>query len=140
VLAAGAVAAQLGTAFLRCPEAGTAPVYREVLAGDTPTAMTRAFTGRLARGMRNRFLDSYSASAPAAYPAVHHLTSPMRRAARSSGNSELINLWAGQTHQLGRDLPAGQLVAVLAGEARAELRRAADRLAASRLRASSAPE
>src|SRR5262249_10378598 len=71
VLAAGAAAAQLGTAFLRCPEAGTTPLQRTAVASGTPTAMTRAFTGRLARGIRNQFLDEHSHHAPAAYPEVH---------------------------------------------------------------------
>jgi len=55
VLAAGASAAQPGTAFLRCPEAGTAQVHREAIAGHGQTAMSRAFSGRLARGIRNQF-------------------------------------------------------------------------------------
>jgi nitronate monooxygenase len=128
-LAAGADAAQLGTAFLRCPEAGTAEVQREALASDTPTAVTRAFTGRTARGIRNRFLDAHSAEAPAAYPEVHFLTAPLRRAGRESGNPDLVNLWAGQTHALGRDLPAGQLVRVLVDEAREAARKTAQRFA-----------
>jgi nitronate monooxygenase len=127
VLAAGAAAAQLGTAFLRCPEAGTSPVQRAAIASATPTAMTRAFTGRLARGVRNQFLDAYSAVAPAAYPEVHYLTAPLRAAGRSSGNPELVNLWAGQTHELSSDRPAAELVAALNAEARASLQEAASR-------------
>jgi nitronate monooxygenase len=121
VLAAGASAAQLGTAFLRSPEAGTAPVHRAALATDTPTAMTRAFTGRLARGIRNRFMAEHDRHAPAAYPEVHYLTSPLRAAGRAADDPDLVNLWAGQTHELIRDLPAAQLVATLADEARAAL-------------------
>jgi nitronate monooxygenase len=128
VLAAGAAAAQLGTAFLRCPEAGTAAVHRQALAGYAPTAMTRAFTGRLARGIRNRFLDRHSAAAPAAYPELHHLTAPLRQAGRATGDPGLVNLWAGQTYELGRQLPAGQLVLTLAEEARAALQQAHERL------------
>jgi nitronate monooxygenase len=128
VLAAGAAAAQLGTAFLRCPEAGTAAVHRQALAEDAPTAMTRAFTGRLARGIRNRFLDRHSAAAPAAYPELHHLTAPLRQAGRAAGDPGLVNLWAGQTYELGRQLPAGQLVRTLAEEARAALQHAGERL------------
>lgn len=128
VLAGGASAAQLGTAFLRCPEAGTAAVHREAVAGSAPTAMTRAFTGRLARAIRNRFLDQHSEHAPAAYPEIHHATAPLRRAARAAGDPELVNLWAGQTHALTREAPAGELVAALAGEARAALDAAAARL------------
>jgi nitronate monooxygenase len=128
VLAAGARAAQLGTAFLRCPEAGTAPVQRAAVATATPTAMTRAFTGRLARGITNRFMAEHERDAPVAYPEVHYLTSPLRAAGRAAGNPDVVNLWAGQTHQLGRELPAAELVAVLAGEARGALAAASGRL------------
>jgi nitronate monooxygenase len=128
VLAAGASAAQLGTAFLRCPEAGTSQVQREAVASDAPTAMTRAFTGRLARGIRNRFLDAHSKDAPAAYPEVHYLTAPLRRAARTAGNPDLVNLWAGQAHELARELPAAELVALLAADAATAARTAADKL------------
>ena len=129
VLVAGAAAAQLGTAFLRCPEAGTTQVHRQALAGSSPTAMTRAFTGRLARGIRNWFLDQHSAAAPVAYPEVHHLTAPLRQAGRTTGDPALVNLWAGQSFELGRDLPAGRLVAILADEARAAFQQAGGRLA-----------
>lgn len=128
VLAGGASAAQLGTAFLRCPEAGTSALHREAVAGPAPTAMTRAFTGRLARGIRNRFLDQHSEEAPAAYPEIHYATAPLRKAARAAGEPDLVNLWAGQTHALTRELPAGELVAVLTEEADAALRAATDRL------------
>jgi len=131
VLAAGAAAAQLGTAFLRCPEAGTTPLQRTALASGTPTALTRAFTGRLARGIRNQFLDDHGHHAPAAYPEVHYLTSPVRAAGRSNGNPDLVNLWAGQTHELSRELPAADLVASLIGDARAALLAAASRYASS---------
>ena len=129
VLAAGAAAAQLGTAFLRSPEAGTSQLQRTAVASSTPTAMTRAFTGRLARGIRNQFLDDHSHHAPAAYPDIHYLTSPVRAAGRSSGNADLVNLWAGQTHELSRELPAADLVAGLMSEARAALQAAAGRYA-----------
>jgi nitronate monooxygenase len=129
VLAAGASAAQLGTAFLRCPEAGTAAVHRTAVAGRGDTVMTRAFTGRSARAIGNRFTRDHSQAAPAAYPEVHHLTAPLRAAGRSAGNQDLVNLWAGQTHELGRDLPAADLVSALATEAGAALRAAALRLA-----------
>jgi nitronate monooxygenase len=128
VLAAGASAAQLGTAFLRCPEAGTAAVQRAAVATDTPTAMTRAFTGRLARGITNRFMAEHERDAPVAYPEVHYLTSPLRAVGRAAGNPDLVNLWAGQTHQLTRDLPAAELVAVLAEEARSAVAAASGRL------------
>jgi nitronate monooxygenase len=131
VLAASASAAQLGTAFLRCPEAGTAPVQRAAVATDMPTSMTRAFTGRLARGIRNRFMAEHERDAPVAYPEVHYLTSPLRAAGRAAGNPDVVNLWAGQTHELSRDLPAGELVAILANEARRALAAASGRLSAT---------
>jgi nitronate monooxygenase len=129
VLAAGASAAQLGTAFLRTPEAGTPAVHRAAVASSTDTAMTRAFTGRLARGIRNQFLTEHGRDAPVAYPEVHHLTAPLRAAGRTAGNPEVVNLWAGQAHELTRALPAADLVAVLATEARAAAQAAADKLA-----------
>jgi nitronate monooxygenase len=127
-LAAGARAAQLGTAFLRSPEAGTTQVQRDAVARPGETAMTRAFTGRLARGIRNQFLDEHSQAAPAAYPEVHYLTAPLRAAARSAGNPELVNLWAGQTHELSSERPAAEIVAMLASEAHAALAAASARM------------
>lgn len=117
VLAAGAEAAQLGTAFLRCPEAGTSAVHRAALASAQRTALTRAFTGRLARGVVNRMMEEYESEAPIAYPEVHHLTSPLRAHGRREGDGDLVNLWAGQAHELGGDLPAAALVAHLHDEA-----------------------
>lgn len=110
VLCLGARAAALGTAFLDCPEAGTAPVHRSALHGDAPTRLTRAFSGRTARGIENGFLRAHSESAPAAYPEVHHLTSPMRKAARQAGLADYVNLWAGQAYPLTVTVPAADLV------------------------------
>ena len=129
VLAAGASAAQLGTAFMRTPEAGTADSHREALTGDAPTALTRAFSGRTARGLVNRFLREHSAAAPAAYPEVHHLTAPLRAAARDRGDTGGFHLWAGQAHALAREEPAGELVRRLAAETAAALEEAAGRTA-----------
>ena len=111
VLAAGARAAQLGTAFLRCPEAGTSAAHREALARDGSTAITRAFTGRRARGIVNRFMREHSAQAPSAYPHVHHLTAPLRAAARKAGDADGFNLWAGQGFALAEEAPAAELMA-----------------------------
>jgi nitronate monooxygenase len=122
-LCAGASAAQVGTAFLRAPEAGTAAAHRDALASDRETGLTRAFTGRLARGIRNRFMDEH-ADAPLAYPELHHLTSPLRKAAREQGDAEAINLWAGEAHALATDRPAAEILAGLASGAREALSRA----------------
>ncbi len=122
VLAAGARAGALGTAFLRCPEAGTSSAHQEALARDDRlTALTRAFTGRLARGIRNRFLDEHTDAAPTAYPQVHHLTAPLRAHGRSIGDADLVNLWAGQAYALASDLPAAKIVHRVAAEARTAL-------------------
>ncbi|AYF77080.1 nitronate monooxygenase [Nocardia yunnanensis] len=123
VLAVGAAAAQLGTAFMRCPEAGTSPVIRKAIAGDTPTMLTRAFTGRRARGLRNRFMEDHP-DAPVAYPEIHYATGPLRAAARAAGNADEVNLWAGQAHSLAVELPAGELVRTLSADAKNALERA----------------
>jgi nitronate monooxygenase len=121
VLAAGAQAAQLGTALMRTPEAGTAKPHRAALRQTERTGLTRAFSGRTARGILNRFQRAHP-DAPSAYPEVHHLTSPMRAVARAAGDPERINLWAGQAYPLAQDRPAAELVQELAEDARARLR------------------
>jgi nitronate monooxygenase len=121
VLAAGAAAAQIGTAFLLAAEAGTNAAHRAALASEAPTALTRAFTGRLARGIVNRFMREHGDAAPSAYPEIHHATAPIRAAARERGDADGFNLWAGQTHRLARELPAGEIMAAIAEEARVAL-------------------
>ncbi len=121
VLCAGARAAQLGTAFLLAPEAGTTPAHRAALAGDARTTLTRAFTGRLARGIHNRFIAEHEPDAPIAYPEIHYVTAPLRRHARKRGDAEMINLWAGEAHALARELPAAEIVARLSRDAGAAL-------------------
>jgi nitronate monooxygenase len=117
VLAAGARAAALGTAFMLCPEAGTAPAHREAIAQPGETALTRAFTGRMARGIVNRWMREHGPEAPSAYPDVHHLTAKIRAAAREQGDTDGFHLWAGQAHELATPVPAGELVRRLAQEA-----------------------
>lgn len=124
VLAAGARAAQIGTAFMRCPEAGTSQPHREALATTLPTALTRAFTGRRARGIVNAFMREHGADAPSAYPHLHHLTAPLRAAARAAGDADAINLWAGQAHVLAADRPAAELVERWSAEAQSAFGRA----------------
>ncbi len=125
VLAAGAQAAQIGTAFMRCPEAATVPAHRDALAAPGPTAITRAFSGRRARGIVNAFMRAHP-DAPAAYPHIHHLTSPLRAAARQAGDPDGFNLWAGQAHELAPEAPAAELVERWGAEARVALRAAAE--------------
>jgi nitronate monooxygenase len=129
VLCAGAVAAQVGSALMLSPEAGTAPAHREALRTSRSTALTRAFSGRQARGIVNRFMRAHGADAPSAYADVHHMTTPIRAAARKAGDGEGINLWAGQAHSLSREAPAAEIVAGMAAEARAVVATLADRLA-----------
>lgn len=118
VLAAGASAAQLGTAFLATHESGAHVLHKQALTSPlyTRTEPTRAFSGRPARALVNRFLREHGRYAPAAYPAVHHLTAPLRKAAAAAGDPHGMALWAGQGHRMARELPAGQLVEVLAAE------------------------
>jgi nitronate monooxygenase len=135
VLAAGAAAAQLGTALMLAREAGTSAPQREALEdgarsasqGAARTALTRAFTGRTARGIVNRFLREHGDAAPSAYPEIHHLTAPVRAAARAAGDAEAINLWAGQAYPLARPGEAGEIVRRIAADARTALADAARR-------------
>ena len=129
VLAAGARAAQIGTAFMRCPEAATSPPHRDALIRPGPTALTRAFSGRRARGIVNAFMRDHDDHAPPAYPHVNHLTAPLRAAGRRAGDADAINLWAGQAHALAEDRPAGELVRQWSDDARAALDQARRRLA-----------
>ncbi|MDR6622891.1 nitronate monooxygenase [Sinomonas atrocyanea] len=109
---AGAAAVQLGTAFLRTPEAGTNPVHRAALADPGPgrTAPTRAFSGKWARGLENGFMRRFP-DAPSAYPVLHHLTAPMKAASVRAGSPERTSLWAGTGWREGRDEGAAAVVA-----------------------------
>ena len=114
VLALGAVAAQCGTAFLLADEAGTSAPHRAALADPAATTeLTRAFSGRWARGIRNRFLTEH-ADAPAGYPAIHHVTRPLRAAAAKAGDAGGLNLWAGQAFPLAHPASATDIVRSLA--------------------------
>lgn len=115
VLAAGAEAAQLGTAFLRTPESGARQLHKDALADSrfTETRVTRAFTGRPARALVNRFVREHSDTAPAAYPMIHHLTAPIRAAAAAAGDADGLNLWAGTAWRRSRDIPAAEVASSL---------------------------
>jgi nitronate monooxygenase len=95
-----------------CPEAGTSEPQRRALRNGGETAFTRAFTGRSARGIVNRFMLEHQ-SAPSAYPHIHHLTAPLRTAARATGDADGFNLWAGVNFARAEELPAAEIVAKL---------------------------
>lgn len=123
-LAAGAEAVQMGTAFLVCDESGISPEYklRLINAGDTPTRLTRAFSGRYARGLENRFmkqLEDVEKQLPA-YPVQNALTTPIRAAASAKGDTELMSLWAGAEVRRARAMPAAKLMQALIAEMRTE--------------------
>jgi len=118
-LHAGADAVMVGTALLRSDESGTSAVHKAALAdpGRGPTVLTRAFSGRPARGLVNTFIRKYSEQAPAGYPALHHLTSELRKVAAAAGNPELVHLWAGTGYRNATTGPAGTILTGLASTA-----------------------
>jgi nitronate monooxygenase len=113
-LAAGATAVQCGTAFLRCPESGAHPVYKAALADPRfeVTAVTRAFSGRPARGLLNSFMHTHQ-DAPAAYPEINNATRPIRAAAAAAGDPDRMSLWAGQGFRAATTRPAAELADML---------------------------
>jgi nitronate monooxygenase len=116
-LAAGASAVAIGTALLRSAEAGTSATHRAALADSARTGgtvRTRAFTGRPARGLRNQFTDRYDELAPYGYPALHHLTSPVRKAAAAAGDPERLHLWAGAGYRHAVEETAAAILSRLA--------------------------
>ena len=117
VLDRGAVAAQVGTALLLADEAGTNPVHRRALRDTqfTETVVTRAFSGRYARGLANDFAARHSSAAPPGYPQVNQITSPIRAASVASGDPHAASLWAGTSWRTTTSGPAADIVARLAG-------------------------
>jgi nitronate monooxygenase len=127
-LALGAAGVQLGTAFLLTPEARTGPLHRAALkqANDNSTTLTNLFTGRPARAIVNRYVREVgpiSADAPP-FPLAAGAAQPLRAAAEARGSSDFMPLWSGQAPSLAREMPAGTLIATLASETEAALRRA----------------
>jgi len=125
-LALGASAAQIGTAFLRCPEAGIHPAWAEALAHTAPedTMITRAFSGRAGRGIATAYVRAAAepgAPAPAPYPVQRGLTAAMRAEAQKTGEVQRMQVWAGQSAALGRSEPASHLVRELWESARSLL-------------------
>src|SRR5580693_8662751 len=116
----GAAAVQLGTAFLPCPESGAPAVYKRALleAKNDTTVITRAFSGRPARGIANTFIAMVAGNERAILPfrQQNDLTRPMRNAAGQQGVPDFISLWAGQGVARSRAMPAGELVKLLVEE------------------------
>jgi nitronate monooxygenase len=117
-LALGAAGAQIGTAFLACPEAAIHPLHRAALrsARAEATTITRAFSGRPARAIRNRAVEE-AGDDPLPYPAQMSMSGPLGAAAAESGSGEFLAMWAGQAAPLVRELPAAQLVARIVSDA-----------------------
>lgn len=116
LLRAGAAAVAVGTLLLRTDESGASQSYKDALADSAHagTVVTRAFTGRPARSLRNAFADRYDATAPTGFPAVHHLTRPLRSAAAAAGDIDSFHLWAGTGHRSAPTGPAAAAVESLA--------------------------
>jgi nitronate monooxygenase len=131
----GASAAQLGTAFLNVDEALTGKAHREALTanvnGDSTTAITTAFSGRPAQGIRNAYMlqarqaQEQGKWAQLPFPAQNKLTAALRAAGAKAGNPQVLSMWAGHAHALARQLPAAILVELLAAELHRSLQGAA---------------
>jgi nitronate monooxygenase len=120
----GASGVQLGSALLRTPECGASEAYKAALAGleDTGTRLTRAFSGRWARGGANRFMQDVDAAGDIPdYPIQNRLTQDIRAAANAQGKPDFISLWAGQAAGLSTTEPAGDVVRRLRHELEALL-------------------
>ncbi|TCZ55411.1 NAD(P)H-dependent flavin oxidoreductase [Roseicella aquatilis] len=123
-LTLGASAVQMGTAFLRCPEAAIHPAWAAAIGRTAPedTVLTRGFSGRLGRGIRNQVTEAFAGDLrPAPYPVQRALMAPVRAAAEAAGEVGRMQAWAGQGAALAREAPAGELVRRLWTEAAALL-------------------
>ena len=118
VIRAGAAAAIVGTVLLRATESGASATHQAALADParTETVLTHAFTGRPARGLRNAFIDAHEAEAPFGYPAIHFLTSPLRKAAAAAGKPDYVHLWAGTGYRHATAEPASDILQRLASD------------------------
>jgi NAD(P)H-dependent flavin oxidoreductase YrpB (nitropropane dioxygenase family) len=116
LLHAGASAVAVGTLLLRTDESGASQTHKDALADPafTETTITHAFTGRPARGLRNGFIDRHEATAPFGYPALHHLTRPLRQAAAKAADPDRLHLWAGTGFRAAQTGPAGDVIRKLA--------------------------
>lgn len=112
---AGAVAVACGTAFLCSDEAGTSETHRKALGESRPSVVTKAFTGRFARGLANAWTDQFADAAPSAYPQVHFVTAPVRAHGARIGDPELLSLWAGTGASRAQSAPAADIAEDLLG-------------------------
>lgn len=124
--ALGAAGVQIGSAFLRCPEATGSAVAKAALAAadDDSTVVTNVMTGRPARGVANRLMREIgpvSDDAPA-FPHAATALAPLKAAAEKQGKADFTNLWAGQAIRLGTELPAAELTRKLAADALGRMR------------------
>ena len=114
VLALGAQAAQIGTAFIATPESGAPDQHKKAVLSmhDSGTAITRAFSGRAARAIRNRFVEQgEKAGGPVLpFPAQHKLTAPLRAESNKLGMPDYVALWAGQAYPLATAQSASLLI------------------------------
>lgn len=125
-LALGAQLAQLGTAFVPCPESGASQVHKDLVlqATEDSTQVTEKFSGKPARGLSNRFMTEMAAKdAPQlAFPAQNAVTGKLRQASAKAGKGDFVALWAGQAAPLARALPAAELIRILNEEAISAIR------------------
>ncbi|MCB8875957.1 NAD(P)H-dependent flavin oxidoreductase [Acidisoma silvae] len=123
----GASAVQIGTGFLRSPEAQIAPAWADAIARTEPegTMLTRAFSGRAGRAITGAYLRAAAerdAPLPAPYPVQRNLTAPMRAAAAAAGDMDRMQAWAGQSAKLALALPAADILQQIWGRASELLR------------------
>jgi nitronate monooxygenase len=120
--ALGASGVQIGTAFLSAPESGINPLYRSALlrGGEMGTALTRAVSGRMARALRNRFIEEMRPheDEALAFPLQYNMTGPLQAASLKKESDAMLALWAGQAVALNRPMPAGELLETLVEETR----------------------
>ena len=119
VLTLGAQLAQLGTAFLPCPESGASQIHKDALvkATEDDTRITEKFSGKPARGLANRFIKEMEKAPQLVFPAQNSITGKLRQASAKAGKPDFVALWAGQAAPLSRALPAADLIRVLQEEA-----------------------
>ena len=127
VLALGAQAAQMGTAFIPCPESGAFQVHKDALlaAKEDDTRITEKFSGKPARGLVNRFMREMEKAPQLPFPAQNSVTGKLRAASAKAGNADCVALWSGQAAPLSRRMPAAELIRTLEQETIAALRASA---------------